>query len=173
VRGYPCDCQWPEHCDSQQSKLPPTRMALKSQLPCDATSTGLQPPNLVEQHTSETAESKLASNSLPISTTSGNLGSSTEQQPVTVHGSSNGQQAESMPVVRPAATSSVIRDEGDAAPGRPSSGQHTSKEADLRRMEQEFVHDVYNAIAPHFSSTRFAIWPKVLITHLPCFVVQP
>jgi len=90
-----------------------------------------------------------------------------------VHGHSNGQIAESMPVVRPAATSSGMRDEGDAAHGRPNSGQHTSTDADLRHMEQEFVHDVYNAIAPHFSSTRFAIWPKVLITHLPCFVVQP
>jgi len=148
-------------------------MALKSQLPCDATSTGSQPPNLLEQHTSETAESNLASNSSPISTTSGNLGSPTEQQPVTVHGFSNGQKAESMPIVRPAATSSGIRDEGDAAHGRPSSDQPTSKEADLRRMEQEFVHDVYNAIAPHFSSTRFAIWPKVFVTHPPCCVVQP
>lgn len=34
-------------------------------------------------------------------------------------------------------------------------------DADLERLEQEFVHDVYNAIAPHFSATRFAIWPKV------------
>ena len=43
--------------------------------------------------------------------------------------------------------------------------QHETKhetEADLQRLEQEFVHDVYNAIAPHFSATRFAIWPKVL-----------
>ncbi len=148
-------------------------MALKSHLPCDATSTGLQPPNLLEQHTSDTAESNLASNSLPIFTTSENLAVPTQQQPVTVHGFSNGQVAESVPVVRPAAISPAIRDEGDPVHGRPSSGQHTSKEADLRRMEQEFVHDVYNAIAPHFSSTRFAIWPKVLITHLPCCVVQP
>lgn len=78
-----------------------------------------------------------------------------------------------MPVLGPAATSAGSTDEGDAAHGRPSSGQPTSKEADLRRMEQEFVHDVYNAIAPHFSSTRFAIWPKVLITHLLCCVAQP
>ncbi|KAL0030888.1 hypothetical protein WJX77_011841 [Trebouxia sp. C0004] len=161
VRGYPCDCQWPEHCDSQQSKLPPTRMALKSQLPCDATSKDLQPPNLLERCTSETAESNLASGLSPISTTSGNVASPTERQSVTVRGLSNGQQLESMPVVRPAAISSAVRDEGEAVHGRPSSGQHTSKEADLQRMEQEFVHDVYNAIAPHFSSTRFAIWPKV------------
>eukprot|EP00201_Polytomella_parva_P014001 CAMPEP_0175054522 /NCGR_PEP_ID=MMETSP0052_2-20121109/9552_1 /TAXON_ID=51329 ORGANISM="Polytomella parva, Strain SAG 63-3" /NCGR_SAMPLE_ID=MMETSP0052_2 /ASSEMBLY_ACC=CAM_ASM_000194 /LENGTH=460 /DNA_ID=CAMNT_0016319227 /DNA_START=358 /DNA_END=1740 /DNA_ORIENTATION=+ len=28
-------------------------------------------------------------------------------------------------------------------------------------LERHYVHDVYNAIAPHFSATRFAIWPKV------------
>lgn len=28
-------------------------------------------------------------------------------------------------------------------------------------IEKKYVHCVYNAIAPHFSSTRFAKWPKV------------
>jgi alkylated DNA repair protein alkB homolog 8 len=28
-------------------------------------------------------------------------------------------------------------------------------------IEKNFVHQVYDAIAPHFSSTRFAKWPKV------------
>ncbi|CAI5473570.1 unnamed protein product [Closterium sp. Yama58-4] len=28
-------------------------------------------------------------------------------------------------------------------------------------VERDFVHKVYNAIAPHFSATRFARWPKV------------
>ena len=27
-------------------------------------------------------------------------------------------------------------------------------------LEDAHVHQVYDAIAPHFSSTRFAIWPK-------------
>ena len=26
TRGFPCDCVFPEHCDSQGIKLPPTRM---------------------------------------------------------------------------------------------------------------------------------------------------
>ena len=43
-------------------------------------------------------------------------------------------------------------------------GSRREAEADLQRLEQEFVHDVYNAIAPHFSATRFAIWPKVMCT---------
>ena len=28
-------------------------------------------------------------------------------------------------------------------------------------MEHLYVHRTYDAIAPHFSATRFAIWPKV------------
>eukprot|EP00873_Tetraselmis_striata_P033272 jgi/Tetstr1/453536/TSEL_040504.t1 len=34
-------------------------------------------------------------------------------------------------------------------------------DADLEQLEQLHVHQVYNSIAPHFSSTRVAIWPKV------------
>lgn len=48
---------------------------------------------------------------------------------------------------------------------RQNGSQHETeadRNRDLQRLEQEFVHDVYNAIAPHFSATRFAIWPKVL-----------
>ncbi|CAA6664460.1 unnamed protein product [Spirodela intermedia] len=30
-----------------------------------------------------------------------------------------------------------------------------------RRSKKKFVHHVYDAIAPHFSATRFARWPKV------------
>jgi hypothetical protein len=37
----------------------------------------------------------------------------------------------------------------------------TMREAALRQLEQTHVHEVYDVIAPHFSATRFAIWPKV------------
>ena len=50
----------------------------------------------------------------------------------------------------------------EADPGqKANTGKEDNSEAELQRLEQEFVHDVYNAIAPHFSATRFAIWPKV------------
>ena len=26
IRGFPCECEYPEHCDSQKSTLPPTRL---------------------------------------------------------------------------------------------------------------------------------------------------
>lgn len=37
--------------------------------------------------------------------------------------------------------------------------------------EQLYVHDVYNAIAPHFSSTRFKAWPRIraFLEELPQF----
>ncbi|KAL2468357.1 S-adenosyl-L-methionine-dependent methyltransferase superfamily protein [Forsythia ovata] len=38
----------------------------------------------------------------------------------------------------------------------PSSEVHSTPE-----IEKKYVHRVYDAIAPHFSSTRFAKWPKV------------
>jgi len=31
------------------------------------------------------------------------------------------------------------------------------------QLESAYVHQVYDAIAPHFSATRFAIWPKVRV----------
>jgi hypothetical protein len=31
VRGFPCDCRFPESCDSQGSQLPPTRAAARRQ----------------------------------------------------------------------------------------------------------------------------------------------
>lgn len=32
---------------------------------------------------------------------------------------------------------------------------------DAARLEEEYVHAVYNSIAPHFSSTRHSPWPRV------------
>lgn len=33
--------------------------------------------------------------------------------------------------------------------------------ADAAHLEKEYVHSVYNSIAPHFSSTRHSPWPRV------------
>jgi predicted HD phosphohydrolase len=40
-------------------------------------------------------------------------------------------------------------------------GDAAALELAARRLEALHVHSVYDAIAPHFSATRFAIWPKV------------
>lgn len=40
---------------------------------------------------------------------------------------------------------------------------HGEEEQDrqLAALESQFVHSIYNAIAPHFAATRFAVWPRV------------
>lgn len=35
-------------------------------------------------------------------------------------------------------------------------------DVDAQRLEIEHVHEVYEAIAPHFSSTRYSKWPRVV-----------
>lgn len=32
-----------------------------------------------------------------------------------------------------------------------------------KKMEEDHVHAVYEVIASHFSDTRFAVWPKVIL----------
>ncbi|KAL6912125.1 hypothetical protein ACP4OV_000930 [Aristida adscensionis] len=44
----------------------------------------------------------------------------------------------------------------------PTEGSHSSSSVQLTpEIEKKYVHRVYDSIAPHFSSTRFAKWPKV------------
>ncbi|KAE9458945.1 hypothetical protein C3L33_09156, partial [Rhododendron williamsianum] len=43
----------------------------------------------------------------------------------------------------------------------PDQGCSSSNVQTTPEIEKKYVHRVYDAIAPHFSSTRFAKWPKV------------
>uniref|UniRef100_A0A672G0C1 Fe2OG dioxygenase domain-containing protein n=1 Tax=Salarias fasciatus TaxID=181472 RepID=A0A672G0C1_SALFA len=47
------------------------------------------------------------------------------------------------------------------APSPPSPPALPSCHSDAARLEEEYVHRVYEAIAPHFSSTRHSPWPRV------------
>lgn len=49
-----------------------------------------------------------------------------------------------------------------ATVGAAQAESNASPEAQLRQLEEHYVHNVYDAIAPHFHATRFAIWPKVM-----------
>ncbi|XP_077578046.1 tRNA (carboxymethyluridine(34)-5-O)-methyltransferase alkbh8 isoform X2 [Stigmatopora nigra] len=54
--------------------------------------------------------------------------------------------------------------DSQGAPSLPSSPSPPSiprGPSDAARLEVEYVHRVYNAIAPHFSSTRHSPWPQV------------
>lgn len=46
----------------------------------------------------------------------------------------------------------------DPVPSAPSLPQH---DGDASRLEAQFVHQVYEEIASHFSSTRHSPWPRV------------
>ena len=97
VRGFACDCAYPECCDSQAAPLPATRLALKQQ---------------------------------------------------------GGGQALGGP------PESAVLGEREAA-GSTGDSLCSSSDAALVQLEAEHVVKVYDAIAQHFSATRFAIWPKV------------
>lgn len=47
------------------------------------------------------------------------------------------------------------------SPSTPSSPALPCCHADAARLEEEYVHRVYDAIASHFSSTRHSPWPRV------------
>lgn len=202
VRGFPCKCEWPEQCDSQQGSLPPTRMAAKAScLPDqDTTQQQLSAPPEPESSLLSPSAAKIGSSQRAESTRSSGrtAASGPEQGPQdgsaaghdrsnpALHKQSNNleqscggvrQEGDAAPgstaatgeaegdsgkVGSRAATGEVGGDSGKAAQvsGRVGGGQGAGQ-ADVKRLEQEYVHDVYNAIAPHFSSTRFAIWPKV------------
>ncbi|XP_028320964.1 alkylated DNA repair protein alkB homolog 8 isoform X2 [Gouania willdenowi] len=56
---------------------------------------------------------------------------------------------------------SACDSQGPPAPLPPSPPALPSCPSDAARLEQEFVHQVYDAIAYHFSSTRHSPWPRV------------
>ena len=57
-----------------------------------------------------------------------------------------------------------VSDEESHAPQSESISANQNSSLGVRftpEIEKKYVHHVYDAIAPHFSSTRFAKWPKV------------
>lgn len=179
VRGFPCDCQWPEQCDSQQSSLPPTRMSLKAQQPsCSPPGQTtarqphmlhpLAPPSHASQSTANRGHTANAVQQMPTTVQPLPLLSpiaphqAAAAEPPDVSGAADAVQ-QAMPEVTPSAEMSTKA--AQAATTVTEAGPHTATQeagqAELQRLEQEFVHNVYDAIAPHFSATRFAIWPKV------------
>ncbi|XP_037122815.1 alkylated DNA repair protein alkB homolog 8 [Syngnathus acus] len=51
--------------------------------------------------------------------------------------------------------------DSQGAPSPPSPPSLPRGHDDATRLEEEYVHRVYDAIAPHFSSTRHTPWPRV------------
>ncbi|XP_061637750.1 alkylated DNA repair protein alkB homolog 8 isoform X3 [Phyllopteryx taeniolatus] len=51
--------------------------------------------------------------------------------------------------------------DSQGSPSPPSPPSLPQGHCDAARLEEEYVHQVYDAIAPHFSSTRHSPWPRV------------
>ena len=133
ARGRPCDCSWPEFCDSQRGALPPTRLAALAQQATGPSAAAAQ---------FDAAEDRSGDGCRPT-------GAHRDQAAVTpVHQQEAGPEREVHQ--REAAELEQAREK-----------EPSQREAHLQRLEEQYVHNVYNAIAPHFSSTRFAVWPKV------------
>ncbi|KAJ3695587.1 hypothetical protein LUZ60_000964 [Juncus effusus] len=56
---------------------------------------------------------------------------------------------------------STMKSNSETLPPSNSESICSSSVKSTPEIEKNFVHRVYDAIAPHFSSTRFAKWPKV------------
>lgn len=142
ARHGPCACRYPECCDSQAQKLPPTRLELLSR--------GIDP----EAAYSAIREGRWPEGVVPAGPA---LQRDAEGRLVSRAGlaSRGGVACGSGPPDCDAAAD--LAGEGRAPPGesRVAAGDEAA-EALGADLERAHVHDVYDAIAPHFSSTRFS-----------------
>ena len=179
VRGYPCNCQWAEHCDSQHSSLPPTRMAQKAQHTQPVSPLGSSQSHDDLSVAPDGHPHNVAATQQPTDATPSGSAAKQADTDCSLHKPVDLPQQIS-PLLGPgvgesssgSCTDASGRTAGEAEIGQGRQGRDApAADADLERLEQEFVHDVYNAIAPHFSATRFAIWPKVSVPF--CASAQP
>lgn len=168
VRDKPCDCEWPHQCDSQLQQLPPTRNLLAAEAAAKAASGGsghaaqpCQPHTMAAQLAQQLSAAAVLQGAGRATgrLSSGNqrsLGSACQQTGRS--GNREAQRAAGDVAQRPAPVEAVANGCSLAAD---SSSAGADPEAACQQMEDRFVNDVYNTIAPHFNSTRFAVWPKV------------
>eukprot|EP00803_Ostreobium_quekettii_P005720 evm.model.scf_27.9 EVM.evm.TU.scf_27.9 scf_27:65880-70787(-) len=138
ARGFACDCSYPQYCDSQQGSQPPTRLALGLQGQVAQNDGTLDPVPQPQVEETRVARECCASGS------------------------------EDSAAFRVAPARRELVDAGCQDLQHKINGTSgTEKEIccmsdrHLLRLEEEYVHKVYDVIARHFSSTRFAVWPKV------------
>ncbi|BBN10798.1 alkylated DNA repair protein alkB homolog 8 [Marchantia polymorpha subsp. ruderalis] len=139
VRHGPCHCKFVQDCDSQVSGIPSS-------------------PFL------STAESEECLNSDELG---GDAGLDISDESSKVNYQNRGKRTSRSESRRSFSTDQTIGDVGDAQETRELQ-QKNLNEQSFRHfshptpdIEKQYVHKVYDAIAPHFSSTRFAKWPKV------------
>ncbi len=130
VRNMPCDCDYPEACDSQRGTLPPTRKAAAA---AAASATAVDSTLRAD----DSAESKQQATCSPRPSRA----QSGADHPSDI--AANARNAE-----HPVDGAQQSGPEAD-----------TASEARLQALEDLSVNGVYNAIAPHFSATRCSLEP--------------
>lgn len=140
ARGFACDCDYPAMCDSQASTLPPTRKLQLLQAQAAAAPAAATPA---------TAAAAVAS-------------SAQQQTPAGCAGAGGAADVSGTCLASDACGACIASSD--------SGGAQESAEADvlLRRLEQDHVHRVYDAIAPHFSATRCAPRPAASVPSSAC-----
>ncbi|KAG2425074.1 hypothetical protein HXX76_013983 [Chlamydomonas incerta] len=178
ARGFACDCAYPEFCDSQEGVLPPTRISL------------LRQPQPQPQPQSQQSEEEgvggvaVAGGPTAASVANGGGGSGGGAQAGAAPSISTSREASGAAANGGAAQGAAAGAGAGTSRGGSGEDQQGSpagagggaggaggangdeegeeeEESRLAALEAEYVHKVYDAIAPHFSSTRFAIWPRV------------
>lgn len=160
VRRAPCSCAYPEHCDSQLAPLAPTRLALKRR----AAEQAAQPQQQAAAPTQEelgvqAAEGRCAARRHGDSLAGQGNGRLPRPQDEQQELQRQEQQRPAAAPGQPAAAPAAAADSSaDALAARVAGA---TLDASLAALEARHVHAVYDAIAPHFASTRFAVWPRV------------
>lgn len=157
VRGRPCCCEWTHQCDSQLQRLPPTRNLLAAQA-ATASAPAVspdQPATLVDQLGCQLGPTALPPSANQVADQSHSLASSGALRPSS--GDSPGPQpGVGSAAERPAAVRVTANGRSMAAAADSDESDGADPEAACQRMEDKFVNEVYNAIAPHFNSTRYS-----------------
>ncbi|GIL80789.1 hypothetical protein Vretifemale_9845, partial [Volvox reticuliferus] len=173
VRGYPCQCDYPACCDSQQANLPPTRISQlqlqqsrhmhqqhgQGEGESEGQSEGQQqtPPAPAPAPPRQHQYQQLGHRMAPADHTAAPLTHGSLPGEAVPNGAGGGASRRSSATGGGGVKGKDERKEGWEAEDK----EEEEEEARLAALEAEHVHKVYDAIAPHFSATRFAIWPKV------------
>lgn len=162
IRGYACDCAWPEHCDSRKGGPLPTRLAAArahgdAPPPPPPTAPGAANhgdgmPSLHQQQHHQDAAAKAAVEA---------AAAERDVHPGVGLAATGGPAAQQAgPRDGPAASQ---LQEGGASGAAGDAGEEEGEmveeeegggDRQAERLEAAHVHAVYDAIAPHFSSTR-------------------
>lgn len=145
VRRAPCTCRWPEHCDSQLAPLAPTRAALKRM--------ALEQQQAEQQQAEEQGAVEQGPEEQQAEQQRAVEQRQQQAQPLGAGGGAPGSAGSSVPTPQ--------QQQAGAAHAASTAAPDAGGDRQLAALEAQYVHRVYDAIAPHFASTRFAVWPKV------------